>query len=269
MSANYTTNKSLIQPVHGSYNNTWDQPVNADWAALDTCLGGYVVLTVTGVASGTYTLTLGQYQPPNIIISGTLGGNIAYVLPPGVGGFYSVLNQTSGAFNITFGSSGGSSVAIPQGGSTAVITDGATMRLWDSSTANNAASAAQTAAEAFTTAQVAATLTTAETFTTNSVAAATTALETYANGTTGTNSNGTWVRLPGGQLFQFGTSAGQPSSPITVTLPTTFATCESIGITLIGQFGNYFLSAVTSVRNNFVLNFGASNQAFSWQAFGT
>ena len=34
----FTTNKTFEQPANGAYSNTWDSPVNADWAAIDCLL---------------------------------------------------------------------------------------------------------------------------------------------------------------------------------------------------------------------------------------
>jgi len=60
-------------------------------------------------------LTAAQYTPPNIEITGTLGGNIQYTVPSGVGGFWSVFNNTVGAFNLTFANAAGGFQIIPQG----------------------------------------------------------------------------------------------------------------------------------------------------------
>jgi hypothetical protein len=124
----FTVNKGLEQPARGSYNSTWDTPVNADWAAIDTALGGNTQINVTGVGTGTYTLTLAQYQPPNIVITGTITGPIAYALPIGVGGIWTVFNNTTGAFPISFASQGGGALNVPHGTRIMAVCDGVNMQ---------------------------------------------------------------------------------------------------------------------------------------------
>ena len=102
MASTYTTNKSIEQPASGDYVNTWATPVNADWEIIDTAFGGITTINVTGVTGPGVALSLSQYQPPNIEFTGTLSANLTYYVPSGVGGLWSVLNSTSGAFNLVF-----------------------------------------------------------------------------------------------------------------------------------------------------------------------
>ena len=119
-----TPNKTLNTPSNGSNINTWDVPVNANFNAIDTALGGVANINAVS-ASGTVTLTLAQYTPPNIIISGALTANVNYQIPSGVGGVWSVWNNTSGAYTITISSAaGGSTVIVPQGIRNQVVSDG-------------------------------------------------------------------------------------------------------------------------------------------------
>ena len=64
-------NKGLQVPGHGADNDSWDTPVNFNWDSIDTAFGGTTSISVTGVGSGTYVLTLPQYLPPNIEFNGT------------------------------------------------------------------------------------------------------------------------------------------------------------------------------------------------------
>lgn len=123
MSGN-TTNKFLAQPANGADVGTWDIPVNANSATIDTAFGGLTNLNATS-QSGNVTLALTQYVPPDIIITGTPAGNLSYQLPGNIGGFWSVLNSTSGNATVGISSaSGGNSTTLPQGYRTAVISDG-------------------------------------------------------------------------------------------------------------------------------------------------
>lgn len=136
MPSSFTPNKSIEQPTSGSYNNTWATPVNQDWAIIDLALGGSAALSVTGIGAGTYPLSLMQYQPPNIIFNGTLSANLVYQVPAGVGGMWTVSNNTTGAFTLTFSSAGGgSSIVLGQGARTLIIGDGTNMQLAQTPTA--------------------------------------------------------------------------------------------------------------------------------------
>jgi len=121
--SSFTTNKTFEQPANGAYSNTWDTPVNADWAAIDACFGGTTTINPTSTGASVVVLTLTQYRPPNIVISaGTLTAgytNVTYQIPSGVGGFWSISNAcptgtpstTSYTVTITSGG-GGTSVVI-------------------------------------------------------------------------------------------------------------------------------------------------------------
>jgi hypothetical protein len=122
MTSTFTPNKNLEQPSLGSYNDAWATPVNADWAAIDNAFGGTVTVALTG---GTVVLTINQYQPPNIILTGTLTSN-AVVLFPLVGGIWSVWNNTTGPFTVVLENDviGSRGVFIPQGLRALVVADG-------------------------------------------------------------------------------------------------------------------------------------------------
>lgn len=124
MTSTFSPNKSLELPASGDYVNTWATPVNADWTAIDTSFGGLTSINVVS-ASGTIVLSVDQYRPPNIVISGLLTANVNYQLPSGVGGTWSIFNNTTGAFSVTFSSAGGgTAVALMQGSRTLVLCDG-------------------------------------------------------------------------------------------------------------------------------------------------
>jgi hypothetical protein len=127
----FSPNKGFDEPATGSYPNTWGPVLNADFATIDTCFGGLTQINVTGVAPGIYTLQLSQYQPPNIVFNGVLTGDLAYTLPLGVGGIWSVYNNTSGAFSLFFASNSGSTLALTQGQRTLLVCDGANVQYAD------------------------------------------------------------------------------------------------------------------------------------------
>ena len=145
MTSSYTTNKKIETPGNGDYVDNWNLPNNANFGTLDTAFGGYQILNPTG-QSGVVTLTsstssiqpyttTAQWQPPNLIIgtsltaSATLTANVNYQLPSGIGGVWSIYNNTTGGYSITFSSAGGGySVVIPQGYTMQVICDGTNVR---------------------------------------------------------------------------------------------------------------------------------------------
>lgn len=106
-----------INTVSGNTNNP-------DTAAAAT--SGWVPLacqgmgTVSGLDSGTVTLTAVQAAPGFLIFTGTLTANTTIVLPPW-GRVWHVSNQTSGAFELIFSSSGSGSAVIPNGGGVAMV----------------------------------------------------------------------------------------------------------------------------------------------------
>lgn len=126
----FTISKGFELPANGADVDTWDVPVNADFTAVDTCLGGLTTINVVS-ASGTVTLSQTQYRPPCIIFSGLLTANVNYQLPTTVGGFWFLLNNTTGAFTITFSSAGaGASITVPQGYPCVALCDGTNVRAW-------------------------------------------------------------------------------------------------------------------------------------------
>jgi hypothetical protein len=135
MTSTYTPNKDFELPGYNDYVDSWNTPVNTNFTELDTALGGSTLLNATG-ASGDTVLTVTQYRPPLIIVSGVLTANVRLVVPAAVGGQWTVTNGTTGAFTLTMASAaGGSNITIPSG-TTIVSCDGSSsgMRLSITST---------------------------------------------------------------------------------------------------------------------------------------
>lgn len=141
MASTYTPNKGFERPAHNDYINDWELPVNADFTTIDTCFGGFQVLNPTGlsgvvvltssIAAGPPLTETAQWQPPNIIVGAsqttqaTLTANVNYQFPSGIGGRWTIFNNTNGAFTVTFSSGGGGlSRVIPQGVRTTIVCDG-------------------------------------------------------------------------------------------------------------------------------------------------
>jgi len=124
MPSSFTTNKLLEKPAYNSYVDDWNTPVNADMDDIDTAFGGATLLNATSV-SGTVSLSISEYRPPLIVVTGTLTNNVNYQLPSGKGGTWTFYNNTTGLFSVTFSSAGGgTSVVIAQTASVIVVCDG-------------------------------------------------------------------------------------------------------------------------------------------------
>lgn len=149
MTSTFTTNKNIEKPGYNDYatNPTgWSGPINTDFDVIDRSFGGSQVLTPSGsVTPPPYDLAASEYRAPIFVIgnsltsAGTLVANLVYRFPSGVGGVWSVFNNTTGAFTVTFSSlGGGTSVVVSQGVSTTIFCDGTNVRLADDRASNAA-----------------------------------------------------------------------------------------------------------------------------------
>ena len=124
MPSSFTTNKLLEKPAYNSYVDDWNTPVNADMDDIDTAFGGTSLLNATAL-SGVISLSISEYRPPVIVVSGVLTASVNFQLPSGKGGTWTFYNNTTGAFSVTFSSAGGgTSVVIAQTASVIVACDG-------------------------------------------------------------------------------------------------------------------------------------------------
>jgi hypothetical protein len=178
VTSSFTPNKDLEMPASGDYDNAWAAPLNAVIDECDTAFGGVTSIDVTGFGAETLALTVTQYRPPNLEFYGTISGQLLVTIPAGVGGFWSVSNSTSGAFNLYFANASNTPILIIQGQRSFVISDGVNMVFADSVQSAIAVSAAEafataadavvtTNTEAFATAADSVVLSTAETFSSN------------------------------------------------------------------------------------------------------
>ena len=118
-----TSNKALSQPANGSA--AWDVPLNANFGIIDAALGSTTSINITGISTTPVTLTATQYQSLIIKFTGTLSNNVRYNLPSGVGGQWTVYNNTSGAYSVTIGSlGGGTTIAVTQSTKAILASDG-------------------------------------------------------------------------------------------------------------------------------------------------
>lgn len=106
---------------------------DATWATGDLIPEDWPIEIARGVASlaainlagtGTYTLSATEYQQRVHVLSGLLTGNRNVVTPGDGGRWWIVRNDTTGAFTVTYKTSGGTGIVIPQGNTAVVYDDG-------------------------------------------------------------------------------------------------------------------------------------------------
>ena len=144
MASTFTTNKNIEKPAYNDYASNptgWSGPINSDWDVIDSGFGGVLSLNATG-SVGTVNLSITQTQNLIILISGAMTGNAIYTLPLNaagalrVAGQFVVKNSTTGAFTVTFApiSGGGTTVAIPQGETVCIYSEGTNIAFADNPT---------------------------------------------------------------------------------------------------------------------------------------
>lgn len=132
---NYTPNYGLPNPVPGDPTQTdaWGTTENTGRSLVDTALGGSFALSVAGTGITALTSTPGvpdQSRYAHYVLSGILTGNRTILWPNGSGRMFSVKNNTTGAFSLSAGADNGAgglagtAVAIPQGSTYMLASDG-------------------------------------------------------------------------------------------------------------------------------------------------
>lgn len=122
MVSSFTPNKRIEQPGFNDYPDTWDVPVNNDWALIDLALGGQVTINTNGML-GNIALSPANYKPLRINLTGTPAGALNFGVPSGVGGLWVVRNHTAQAIGF-YSLAGGGVVNVPSGTNTLATCDG-------------------------------------------------------------------------------------------------------------------------------------------------
>ncbi len=123
----FTTNKGIPQPTVSGDKNQWGTFLNQGMAIIDLAFGGSATVAVGG--SVNVTATASDAQNLVQVLTGTLTGDISYLLPA-TGGMFVVDNATAGTFTATVKTVAGGSTgfAVPQGEAYLVISDGTNVR---------------------------------------------------------------------------------------------------------------------------------------------
>jgi hypothetical protein len=137
MPSSFTSRLKLERQASGENSGSWGNLVNYVFNRIDSSVKGYQSVDVAGSANVTLTsnnsttntddsATDDQVHNAVLEFTGALTGSIN-VFTDAVETKYTVFNNTSGSFTLTFGPTGGTGVDIKQGTKTLVYTDGTTM----------------------------------------------------------------------------------------------------------------------------------------------
>lgn len=117
--------------------NIWGTILNTNNTLFDTASGGTLTLSVAGGSNVVLTANSGspdQSRNANFVFTGTLTGSINVLFPASGCGSFSVKNSTTGAFTLSIGANNGSgapaglTVAVPQGGTLELVSNGTDVR---------------------------------------------------------------------------------------------------------------------------------------------
>ena len=137
MPSSYTSRLKLERQASGENSGTWGNLVNYVFNRIDSAVKGYQSVDVAGSSNVTLTSnnsttntddssTDDQVHNAVLEFTGALTGNIN-VFTDAVETKYTVFNNTSGSYTLTFAPTGGAGVELKQGAKTLVYTDGSTM----------------------------------------------------------------------------------------------------------------------------------------------
>jgi len=137
MPSSFTSRLKLERQASGENSGNWGNLVNYVFNRIDSSVKGYQSVDVAGSANVTLTsnnsttntddsATDDQVHNAVLEFTGALTGNIN-VFTDAVETKYTVFNNTSGSYTLTFAPTGGSGVELKQGAKTLVYTDGSTM----------------------------------------------------------------------------------------------------------------------------------------------
>lgn len=141
----YTDNLGLNKPgvLDPATNNVWGNALNTDQDLIDQAVAGVLSRSVAGASNVILTSTDGapdESRNARFVFTGVLTGNITVFWPQDKSFQFSVFNNTTGAFTLTCavndggGSPAGTTVAVPQGNSLGLVSDGTDMRVQNTAT---------------------------------------------------------------------------------------------------------------------------------------
>ena len=137
MASSYTSRLKLERQTSGENSGTWGDLVNYTFNRLDAGINGWANVNVAGSTNVTLTsnnstlntddsTTDDELHNRTLELFGALTGNIN-VFTGDVENSFTVFNNTTGSYTLTFGPTTGTGVTLAQGAKTIVYSDGSTM----------------------------------------------------------------------------------------------------------------------------------------------
>lgn len=120
-----TVNRGYSTPATGADVDTWGaNDLNPNFALIDNNIGG---VSNIALSNANVTLTSTQYQCGTIRLSGALTGAVSVIFPV-VQGWWTIDNQTTGAFVATITIGSGQVIAVDQGTAADILIDGTNVK---------------------------------------------------------------------------------------------------------------------------------------------
>lgn len=141
----YSSGKlGLVEPSRGSYVDTWDEPLYANWQTIEAAISGTTPLVLT---SSNIVLTVPTFptypNPPTtansaqnlrLLLQGAPSVNLVVYIPATIAGFWIVDDHTGGTSTVTIKTTAVGSVGVEssRGNTLIVYSDGTDVKLADS-----------------------------------------------------------------------------------------------------------------------------------------
>lgn len=120
-----TVNRGYSIPATGAEVGVWgSNDLNPNFGTIDTNLGG---LSNVALSNANVTLTSSQFACGTIRLSGALTGAVSVIFPA-VQGWWTIDNQTTGAFVATITIGSGQVIAVEQGVAADILIDGVNVK---------------------------------------------------------------------------------------------------------------------------------------------
>lgn len=127
MASTYSSNLRLELMANGENSSTWGTKTNANLNMVEESISGYKSIALAGGVN--YTLTTNNAATDDarqmvLRFTGTLSANINIICPTAEKVYCVVDDTTHGAYSLTFKTSGGTGIALVQGGAEFLHCDG-------------------------------------------------------------------------------------------------------------------------------------------------
>jgi hypothetical protein len=128
MASSYTTSLLVEKIADNEQENTWGTTMRANWDLEDKAIAQIGTLTAAG---GTTTVSDANFAYNNLELTGTLTAAQVYLMPARAKTWWVRNQPTHGTFGVTVIPTGGTAVAIPEGWTGKVHSNGTTARLYN------------------------------------------------------------------------------------------------------------------------------------------